>query len=154
MKVLGLDLGSRATGYALLEARPDGPVLVDSGVMRPKGADFEKRMLEVARGVDALLERLSPEAVAIEKPVYVRNPRVAIQLSALYGAVYSRCVYAGFPVFAYEPSTVKKAVTSSGAASKEQVIRLVRAVFGETLPQDAADAAACALCHLHRAPLE
>jgi len=147
MRILGLDLSSRAVGWALVE---EGPKLQRWGVLRPKGRDFDERFLAAVDGVVELVESLGVDVVAVERPVYVRNAAVALKLGGLFFCVIYTLSRRGVAVRSYEPSQVKLAATGTGKASKEQVQRLVGAVFGAHLPEDAADAAATALCCLHR----
>lgn len=147
MRVLGLDLSSRAVGWALLE---DEDKLVDWGVLSPSGKEFSERLTSVVDGVCNLVRKLRPDAVALERPIYARNAMVAIKLGGIFWTVFYTLRKSKVAVFSYEPAQAKTAATGSGYASKEQVRRLLQHIFGKTLEEDAADAAAVALAHLHR----
>ena len=152
MDVLGLDMGSVATGYALLRRDEDGKVsIVESGTLRiPKG-EFNERLLWLYRTLKNLLGRVKPDIVAVERPIHARNIKTALTMGMLHSLALLAAQESGIPVEEYEPSVIKKAVTGSGRASKQQVLRMVSMLFGEDAPSlDAADAVATALCLLHR----
>ena len=146
MRVLGLDLSSRAVGWALLE---EGPTLLEWGIIRPRGKNFRERLAHAVEEVSALVERLKPDAVAVEAPVFVRNPKVALKLGGLFWTVTYTLGQRGVEIHSYEPSQVKLSATGSGRASKLQVQRMIGHILHQELPEDAADAAATALSHLH-----
>lgn len=149
--VLGLDMGSLATGYALL-VRSGGEIrIVESGTLcAPKG-EFNERLIWLYDALERLIERTHPDIVAIERPIHTKNIKTALSMGMLHSVAVLVVQKKGLPFEEYEPSVIKKAVTGSGRASKEQVLNMVRMLFSEDAPSsDAADAVATALCLLHR----
>jgi crossover junction endodeoxyribonuclease RuvC len=125
--------------------------LEDSGVLRAlRDDDVVHRLVELHRGLHALLERLAPDCVAMEAGFGARHARAALILGHARGAALLTVGLAGLPVKEYPPAMVKKAVTGSGAADKEQVRRMVGHLVGRPVgpSADEADAVAVALCHL------
>jgi len=153
-RVLGIDPGSRVSGFGVVEARGHRLHHLCHGVLR-LAADLplEQRLAELFRGLCQALERWGPDAVAVEGVFAFRNARSALVLGHARGVALLAAAQGGRPVFEYAPAAVKRAVGASGAASKEAVGRQVRAFLGLELPvgADATDALAVAVCHLHRA---
>jgi crossover junction endodeoxyribonuclease RuvC len=156
MLILGLDPGSNATGYGLLESRPGSLRAVAFGaIVPPRGLAFLERLPHIAAGLEELLRGARPEGVAVEGLFHARNSRVALQLGHVRGAVLLPLLRAGIPIHEYAPRLVKKAVAGYGAAEKEQVRRMVRILLGiqdESMCLDASDALAVAICHAHTVP--
>ncbi|MCX7702865.1 MAG: crossover junction endodeoxyribonuclease RuvC [Planctomycetota bacterium] len=151
LRVLGLDMGSRATGYALLEEVDGLLKIVENGTLRAPAEDFKERLFWLYGAIQNLIKRTIPDAVAIERPIHAQNIQTALSMGMLHSAAVLASAEAGVAITEYEPSVIKKAVTGNGRASKEQVLRIVRMLFGEDTPSsDPADAVACALCFLHR----
>lgn len=150
-RVLGVDPGSAATGWALVVADGNRLRLEEAAVVRPRGETREARLADLANRVDELLTRLRPDVAAVETPFTGRNPRSALLLAESRGVILSRLGTSGVEVHAYSPAAVKLAVVGHGAAEKEQVAYMVVRLLGlhDTPPVDAADAAAVALTHLH-----
>ncbi len=145
MIILGVDPGTHRTGYAVVQ---DG-VLIDCGVIHPKG-ELPQRLFALHQGIAYLIQKHAPDVVAIEEPFVYKNPKSALFLGMAFGAIASTTQ---IPLFSYNPSTVKAAVTGTGRASKEQVMRMICMLLNLSqppTPQDACDAIAIALCHLHR----
>lgn len=155
--MLGVDPGTRATGYGLVER--DGPRhrLLECGVIRPgRDADLTARLLEIHLGLLELIDRLQPDCVALEGVFFGRNARSAIVLGHARGVLLLAAALRSVPVHEYSPREVKKRVVGTGAATKEQVGFMVRKHLRlqETpSPSDAADGCAIALCHLLRGSL-
>jgi crossover junction endodeoxyribonuclease RuvC len=153
MLILGVDPGSNATGYGLVESRAGSLSAVAFGTIRPeRGIPLLQRLPAIASGVEALVERHRPETAAIEDIFHARNSRVALELGHVRGAALLPLLRARVPLQAYAPRLVKKAVTGYGAAEKEQVRRMVcllLGLHGERLSLDASDALAVAICHAH-----
>lgn len=154
-RILGIDPGSRVTGYAVLTAtdeRVPRLVYVECGVLEaPASAPLDRRLGEIARGLTEVIQELVPHVVSVEDVFHAHNARSALALGQARGAALAVCGMAGLPVFGYAPALVKKTVTGSGRASKEQVQRMVCALVGlKSLPRlDAADALAVAVAHAH-----
>lgn len=154
MRVLGLDPGSRRTGWGVVDRSGNVFRSVECGCLAPApGLDLPRRLHFLAREVGAILDRFSPEAVAIEEAFYHESVRSTLVLGHVRGALMVAAVERGVEVAEYTPREIKLAVAGNGGAAKEQVASMVRRILGlPTRPQaDAADALAGALCHLNRA---
>jgi len=152
--VLGVDPGTAITGFGLV--RDDGDLsLVACGVITtPAGTPLAERLLAIHRELAALIEQHEPEAVAVEELFFSKNVRTAMSVGQARGVVLLAAAQAGLPVFHYKPTEVKQAVSGYGGADKAQVQEMVRLLLGlDAVPQpdDAADAVAVAVCHLHGA---
>ena len=155
MRILGIDPGSRVLGYAVLDC-DDGARkklrYVECGVVEANRREpLERRLAEIAQGLEDVIRELGPESVAAEDVFTAGNPRTALLLGQARGAALAVCGRAGLRVFAYAPAVVKQAVTGRGRAPKEQVARMVQVLVGLTkVPRaDAADALAVAVAHAH-----
>ncbi len=147
MRILGVDPGSRATGWALVVFDASAR-LEEAGVLRPPASlSLPRRLLLLHDGLDALLDRLAPDAAAVERVFAGVNPQSLITLGEARGALLLALARRGLPAAEITPAEVKRAVTGTGAADKEQVRRMVASLLGRRLPLDAADAAAAALAH-------
>ena len=149
--VLGLDPGSRITGFGLIEASPAGTRYVASGSIRVGVGDFAARLHEIHAGVAAIAAEHRPAEVAVERVFVHRNPDSALKLGQARGAALCATFGAAAALFEYTPREVKLAVAGHGNAAKEQVQRMVKVLLGINgrLGADAADALAIALCHAH-----
>ena len=153
--MLGVDPGSRATGYGVVEADGSRLRCVACGVIRPAEGPLEARLGQIHHALGEVLRRYEPTHVGFEAIFAARNLRSAIVLGQARGAALAVCGLAGAVVHEYTPSEVKSAVVGQGRASKQQVQHMVRLLLGlERAPaSDASDALAVAICHLQRAPL-
>jgi crossover junction endodeoxyribonuclease RuvC len=152
VRVLGIDASLRSTGLAVVEARGTGLSLVAVSTLRqPAKALRSTCLAAIPRGVLDLITAAGPSEAAIEGGFFYRNARTADILGQVRGAVIAACAGAGLPVFEYPPRRVKQAVAGSGAAEKLQVRRMVMQLLGldEEPQEDAGDALAIAICHLH-----
>ena len=158
MRVLGIDPGLTRCGYAVLDARgPGDAVAVAMGVVRTPAADpLPQRLAALRAELAALLAEYRPAAVAVEHVFFQVNVRTAMSVGQASGLALAEAAAAGCEVAQYTPSQVKDTVAGYGAATKEQVQRMVQArlhLAQPPRPADAADAAALALCHLATAAL-
>lgn len=154
MRVLGIDPGSRICGYGVIATSGRSYAYVECGVLTGRAdAPPEERLGEIARSLLEVVRELEPAALAVEDVFTHQNPRSALALAQARGAVLAVAGMAGLPVFSYPPAVVKKTVTGRGAASKDQVTRMVMSLIGLRSPPraDAADALAVAITHAHRA---
>ena len=153
-RYLGIDPGLNRTGYAIIERRPKGPRLVEGGILRstPK-ATLQHRVLEIVKGLREVLEELKPEAVAIEQVFsHVQNPKTAILMAHARGAILLTLAETEIPIVHYTPTQIKRLLTGSGKAPKEQIQHAVKAELKlDAIPEpnDVADASAIALCLYH-----
>ena len=151
MRVLGLDPGSRTTGWGFLDG--DARVLRAAawGCFHGRRGTSRSRVLAgLAAELEALLGKLEPHVVAIETPFAARLPKAALALAETLGALLAVLGRWGGLVVDYEPARVKAAVVGYGRAEKQQVAFMMSRQLGTTTPppSDAADALAVALCHL------
>jgi crossover junction endodeoxyribonuclease RuvC len=154
MLVLGIDPGTASTGYGLVRENPDGSLsLVAYGVVHtPAKKPMPERLLELHKGLHELILLHCPDAAAVEKLFFQSNARTAISVGQARGVALLALAQAGLPVAEYTPLQVKSAVTGYGAAAKDQVQQMVRALLNlpyTPAPDDAADALAVAICHVH-----
>jgi len=151
VRILGLDPGSQATGFGIIDWVDGDARYLASGAIRTSGAAFPPRLRQIFDGVLALMREYQPREVAIERVFMHRNPDSALKLGQARGAALC-AAFAGDPeVFEYAPREVKLAVVGQGGAQKEQVQLMVRTLLrlqGELGP-DAADAIGIALCHAY-----
>ncbi|MFT3692803.1 MAG: crossover junction endodeoxyribonuclease RuvC [Kofleriaceae bacterium] len=150
MRILGLDPGSRYCGYGVIENHGASLRYIECGILTaPESKPMEARLGEIARGLKEVIEELAPEIVAVEDVFTHQNPRSALALAQARGMALAVIGLAGLRVASYPPTVVKKAVTGSGGADKDQVARMVQALIGlRTLPRaDATDALAVAITH-------
>jgi crossover junction endodeoxyribonuclease RuvC len=154
VRVLGLDPGSRHTGYGVVEAQGNRMVPVAHGVVTPRGGlDLAARLHAIATRVAEVIAATQPDAVVVEEAFYHESVRSTLVLGHVRGALLVTAAQHGCPVAEYSPREIKLSVVGHGAASKDQVGFMVRRLLGVRgeLPVDAADALAAAICHLQRA---
>jgi len=153
MRVLGIDPSSRATGYGIIESEGGAVSVLGYGAIRPSRRDtLPVKLLRIRTDLGGLIRRFEPEEIAVENPFLSRNIKTAITLGQVRGAVLVAAAESGRPLFEYSPLEIKKAVTGYGQADKAQVATMIRTLLGlrdEAPDEDASDALACALCHLH-----
>lgn len=151
--VLGLDPGSRRTGFGVVTAEGSRLVHVASGSFSPPSRDpFERRLHRIQSALACEIERFAPDAVAVEDLFHAVNVRSALRLAHVRGVLLAAVAAAGLTVVSYAPREVKKTVAGTGAASKGQVAWMVSRLLGQAAPladADAADALAVAICHTH-----
>ncbi len=153
MRVLGLDPGSRRTGFGVVERSGNRLRCVEHGCVTPPAtAPLAQRLHFIAREVGAIMERVAPDAVVVEEAFFRENVRSAMVLGHVRGALLVAGVERNLEVVEYSPREIKLGVTGNGGAAKEQVAFMVRRLLAlEELPgADAADALAGAICHLNR----
>ena len=153
MRVLGLDPGSRQTGFGVVEAEGNRFRSLMSGrVSPPARLDLPHRLHAIVERVGELMEEFTPDCVAVEEAFYHESVRSTLVLGHVRGALLVAAVSRGLAVAEYSPREIKLSVTGRGGASKEQVAFMVQRMLGlgGKMPQDASDALAVALCHHHR----
>jgi crossover junction endodeoxyribonuclease RuvC len=153
MRVVGIDPGTAATGYGIIEEREDGLHVVCFGVITPPASlPFAQRLLRIYRELRVLLTRERPDCAAVEAVFFARNVQSALRLGQARGVVLLALAEAGIGTHEYSALEVKQAVTSYGQAQKNQVQEMVSMLLRlpePPKPADAADALAVAICH-HR----
>ena len=154
MRVLGLDPGSRRTGYGVVEGSGNRFHCVAHGPIAPPARlDLPHRIHAIAMRAGELMEAHAPDAVVVEEAFYHESVRSTLVLGHVRGALLVAAVQRGLPIAEYSPREIKMSVTGNGGATKDQVSYMVQRLLGlRAAPQaDASDALAAALCHLHRA---
>jgi len=154
MIVLGVDPGTRCTGYGVVAEEADGRTLIECGAIRPSAdRPLEQRLAEIFEGVLAVVDRTRPDVLCVEGVFYGRNVRTMLMLGQARGVVLLAAAVRGIGVAEYPPAEVKNAVVGTGKAAKEQVAYMVQkhlSLVEPPRPSDAADGIALALCHLFR----
>ena len=157
MLVLGIDPGTAITGYGLVKGEGDDLTLVAYGAITTSSDwPLPERLQRIYRELTAVIEDRQPTAVAVEELFFSKNVRTALSVGQARGVALLAAANAGLPIHEYTPLQVKQAITSYGRATKDQVQQMVRMLLAlDSVPQpdDAADAIAIAICHIHSAKL-
>ena len=151
--VLGVDTSLRSTGVGVVRGPVKSPQFITCGTIKTAAQKPHTECLKrLDAGITELIEEHKPHAVAIEGIFFSKNVRTAMILGQARGVVLAAAARADIPVYEYAPRDVKMALSGFGAASKDQVARMITTLLKlRQVPQeDAADALAIALCHLHR----
>lgn len=151
MRILGIDPGLQVCGYACLDSDGNLGTIVEAGVLRTDGElSLERRLNQIAEDIETLLSRFGPEVVAVEQLYsHYAHPRTAILMGHARGVILQKSAAAGLEVQSFSATRIKKSLTGSGRASKEQVQRTMQTILGLSevpKPNDVADAMAVALC--------
>jgi len=149
VRILGIDPGSRITGYGVIEYLRGQPFFIACGTIRAKEKSLADRLWEIHSGISEVIAEHSPFMAAIEKVFVSINPSSALKLGHARGVLILAAREKGMTVAEYSPSQIKQAVAGYGRAEKAQVQEMVRAILGlDRKPSnDAADALAVAVCH-------
>lgn len=151
--ILGIDPGVAIVGYAVVEARGDALKMIACDVIRtPAGIPLAHRLQRIYQQLGELLTRYRPQEAAMEELFFGRNVSTAIVVGQARGVALLALANSGLSIAEYTPNEVKLAVTGYGAAKKNQVGEMVRILLrleAVPRPDDAADAAAIAICHAH-----
>jgi len=153
MLVLGLDPGLRTTGYAVVDSGRGVVRLLEAGVIRTKASlPLERRLLELTDGLVQVMDEYRPEVMAVEDLYsHYAHPKTAVIMGHARGVFFLAAGRAGIPVASYNATRIKKSLTGTGHASKEQVARMIANVLAYDRfegPADVTDALATALCHI------
>ena len=151
MRILGIDPGSRFTGFDIIDVEGDRATVVHSGVIKTGGGEFPERLGIIFRGIRDLVIEYRPSEVAVENVFVSKNASSALKLGQARGAAISAAICEELSVSEYSPRSVKQAIVGKGGADKVQVQHMVCVLLQlrETPAEDAADALAVALCHQH-----
>jgi crossover junction endodeoxyribonuclease RuvC len=151
--ILGVDPGTRITGYGVIQLDARGEHPLDFGCVRPPPSHpLAERYLAIFQGIAQLIQQHQPHALAVETQFVYKNAQSAIKLGMARCAVILAAAQAKVPIFEYTPRKAKLAVVGNGGSSKEQVQKMIQLLLRlKELPEpeDAADALALALCHAH-----
>ena len=157
MLVLGIDPGTAITGYGLVKGEGDDLTLVAYGAITTSSDwPLPERLQRIYEELTALIEDQQPTAVAVEELFFSKNVRTALSVVQARGVALLSAANAGLPIHEYTPLQVKQAIAGYGRATKDQVQRMVKMLLAlDCVPQpdDAADAIAVAICHIHSAKL-
>ncbi len=153
MRIFGIDPGSDRTGYGCVETDGSRHRLVVCGAIVTRScATFPDKLLAIHRELARLIARHRPDAIAVENLFYATNVRSALKLGHARGVAVLAAAECGVPIAEYTPAEIKRAVVGYGRAEKHQVGEMVRLLLGLDAvpePNDAADALAVAVCHVH-----
>ncbi len=152
MRILGIDPGSKATGYGFIEQQGNRLVHLDNGAIFTQSKDaLALRLQRIYRELSGLIEKYRPDAVAVEQVFMAKNPASALKLGHARGVALLAGINAGLPVAEYSALQVKSAVVGYGRAGKHQVQQMTKTLLNlpEIAQEDAADALAVAICHAH-----
>jgi len=147
-RILGIDPGSRVTGYGVIDCRGNQSVFISCGVVKPGQKNFAGRLTEIHNTVGEIIETFKPDRFAIEDVFVSVNPQSALKLGHARGVLLLAAVQHDLEIYEYTPRVVKQAVAGYGNATKAQIQQAVRALLNLSAcpSQDAADALAVSLC--------
>ncbi len=153
MIILGIDPGYAIVGYGVIEYTGNKfKVLAYGSIETKAGTDFTERLIKINKGIEELIKRFSPDAVAVEELFFNKNTKTALKVAHARGVVLLSGALSSAGVFEYTPLQVKQAVCGYGRADKNQVQQMVKLLLNlEKVPKpdDTADALAVAICHAH-----
>ena len=151
VRILGVDPGSRITGYGILELRGNQFVCLSNGCIKSQQDSLAQRLRHIHLSIQELIEHYAPQELAIESVFVHRNVDSALKLGQARGTAIACAALQAMRVCEYTPAEIKKAVVGRGNAAKAQVQHMVAAILGlnRALQADAADALAVAICHGH-----
>jgi crossover junction endodeoxyribonuclease RuvC len=156
--ILGVDPGTRITGYGVIRVKGSQIVPIDFGCIRPPiNLDPPQKYLIIFNGVEQLMLKYKPVEMAVETQFVYKNVQSALKLGMARGVILLAAARLQIPIFEYAPTKAKLAVVGNGSASKEQVQKMIQLLFRlphPPEPEDAADALALAICHAHQKPLK
>ncbi len=149
MIILGVDPGSRTTGYGLIDNQPNQIHYIASGYLRISGNSLPEKLGQIFQQIDSVIREHRPEHMGIENVFMQRNADSALKLGQARGAAICAAYQAGLEIAEYAPREIKQALVGSGAASKEQVQHMVKRLLGlqKSLQSDEGDGLAIAICH-------
>lgn len=151
--ILGIDPGSRITGYGVVQQKGSKCIYIASGCIRTKGDTLAPKLDMIFNGISEIIKQYQPTEFGIEQVFMAKNPDSALKLGQARGAAIVAATQADLYVCEYSARQIKQAVSGSGAATKEQVQQMVMQILNLSgRPQaDAADGLAVAICHAHTA---
>jgi len=159
MRSIGIDPGTHRCGFSVVESEGSRFKLLTYGIFNTleKRKDIEpvERLHRIKQGVCELIEMFKPDALAIERLFINNNYKTAVSVGEARGVIMLSAFERGVGVYEYTPQQIKSAISGNGAATKQQVQQMVKLLTGLAevpKPDDAADAIACAMCHLQSAP--
>ena len=156
MKIIGIDPGSRITGYGIIECKFQRIQYVDSGTVRTtSGEHTNDRLYKIFVEVASVVRKHKPDHAVVERVLVSQNVRSALLLGHARGSVICACKVNSVDVYEYTPREIKKSITGNGAADKEQMQFMVQSLLqlSRRPQQDEADALACAISHYQHLPM-
>jgi crossover junction endodeoxyribonuclease RuvC len=157
LRVLGVDPGSQATGYGVIDRFGSELCWVAHGVLRPtRSASLAARLAALMQQLGEVIAQYAPDVASVEDVFVAASPRSALVLGQARGAVLAAVGAAAIPLVQYAPARIKQAVAGNGRAAKDQIQRMVKRslILASAPAVDAADALAAAICHARAGPLE
>jgi crossover junction endodeoxyribonuclease RuvC len=155
MTILGIDPGIATVGFGVVRGEHGTPHLIGYGTIRtPAGLPLDTRLLRISEDLEELITRFHPDAAAVEELFFNTNVKTAINVAHGRGVILQTLARCGVRVFEYTPLQVKQSVVGYGRAEKKQVMELTKLLLNMDKvpkPDDAADALALAICHVHSA---
>jgi crossover junction endodeoxyribonuclease RuvC len=157
LRILGVDPGLQITGYAVVEVGSQKPIVCEAGLIRSSEgrapADMARRISNLYDSIVGVLDQFRPQVVVVEQLyAHYQHPRTAILMAHARGVIFLAAGQRQLPVISYNATRIKKTITGSGRAPKDQVQRTIQRELGlRELPEppDVADALAVALCHYY-----
>jgi crossover junction endodeoxyribonuclease RuvC len=151
VRILGIDPGSRITGFGIVDTTGSQSFYVACGQIRVSGEDLAARLKVIFDGVSAVIDQHQPDELAIEQVFMAKNAASALKLGQARGVAMVACKLRALDVSEYSPTQIKQAITGRGRATKDQVQHMIRVLLtlSKSPQADAADALAVALCHAH-----
>ena len=152
VRILGIDPGSRFTGFGIIDVEGQKNIHVHSGCIKTSSkGNFSDRLKEIFDGISDLVEEYHPEELAIEKVFMNKNADSALKLGQARGAVMVAVMQSNVKVFEYAPNRIKQSIVGRGHADKTQVQHMIKMLLllSESPQEDQADALAAAICHAH-----
>ena len=149
MIILGIDPGSRITGFGLIDNQANRIDYIDSGHIKVSGDSLPQRLGFIFAAVDDVIRKHQAEQMSIENVFMARNADSALKLGQARGAAICAAHQAGLEIAEYAPREIKQSIVGSGAATKDQVQHMVKRLLGirQNLQADEADGLAIAICH-------
>jgi len=152
--ILGIDPGTKITGYGVLQINNNFFKALDFGCIRPPPKyQLTKRYFVIFESIENLIKKYKPNAIAVEIQFVKKNAQSAIKLGMARGSIIIAAEKNNIPIYEYAPKAAKLAVVGNGNASKEQIQKMLKMLLNlskEPTPVDASDALALAICHAHR----
>jgi len=151
LKILGIDPGSKVTGFGLVNLKDGKIEISEAGILDvKKGESFSERLVLIFKNIQQLINRFRPDSVVVEKAFHSKNPRTTLRLGEIRGVVILASALNGCRVYEYTAIEAKQAITGYGHATKEQVKNIIRTLanYKKELYADASDAVALAICHI------
>jgi len=157
LKVLGIDPGTVITGYGIVEEKEQNLLYICSGAIKTSSKEnFPQRLKKIYDGISEVIKKYSPDVAAIEELFFAQDVKAALKLGHASGVIVLASANLGVPVVRYSSTQIKKSVIGYGKGEKYQVQQMVQNILGLSVlpePEDAADALAAAISHIHNASL-